>query len=315
MTGGSPVVSVVIPCGRDAETLPLQLAALARQLSAPAFEVLVVNNGAPGALDHLVDDHPDLPFTLRVVEATERQGSSYARNVGAARARSGLLMFCDADDVVSAHWVRCGIQAFELAPVWTGAATAFDDHVFQDGHAPVQQLVDRDLEDSEPVPDTPSEPTVLMGCNFGIRRDLYRAVGGFDVTVPHHGDDNDLAARLRAHGAPIPRVESVRVAYRQRRSFVQRCLQAHADCRAAQLLETRIDGPLPRRDAVLRVAVLALRAPLFPVGMALRRQWEPAAIATRWCHVLGTVDGLVRYAVLRRVPPRELGAGWDAPQG
>ena len=83
MTGGSPVVSVVIPCGRDAETLPLQLAALARQLSAPAFEVLVVNNGAPGALDHLVDDHPDLPFTLRVVEATERQGSSYARNVGA----------------------------------------------------------------------------------------------------------------------------------------------------------------------------------------------------------------------------------------
>lgn len=315
MTGGSPVVSVVIPCGRDAETLPLQLAALARQLSAPAFEVLVVNNGAPGALDHLVDDHPDLPFTLRVVEATERQGSSYARNVGAARARSGLLMFCDADDVVSAHWVRCGIQAFELAPVWTGAATAFDNHVFQDGHAPVQQLVDRDLEDSEPVPDTPSEPTVLMGCNFGIRRDLYRAVGGFDVTVPHHGDDNDLAARLRAHGAPVPRVESVRVAYRQRRNVVQRCLQAHADCRAAQLLAARVAQPLPRRDALLRVAALALRAPLFPVGMALRQQWEPAAVVTRWCHVLGTVDGLVRYAVLRRVPPRELGVGWDAPQG
>ena len=92
MTGGSPVVSVVIPCSRDAETLPLQLAALGSQLAAPAFEVLVVNNGAPGALDRLVHDHPGLPCPLRVVEATERQGSSYARTVGAAVSYTHLTL-------------------------------------------------------------------------------------------------------------------------------------------------------------------------------------------------------------------------------
>ncbi|WHF24062.1 hypothetical protein QJS66_07575 [Kocuria rhizophila] len=32
-------------------------------------------------------------------------------------------------------------------------------------------------------------------------------MGGFDATVPHHGDDNDCGA-LRAHGVPLFRVWS-----------------------------------------------------------------------------------------------------------
>ena len=60
---------------------------------------------------------------------------------------------------------------------------------------------------------------------------------------------------------------------------------------------------------MLRAATLLLRAIFFPLGMLVRRHWDTAGLLTRWCHVLGTVDGLVRYGVLRRVPPRELGVG------
>lgn len=308
-TQRTPVVSVVIPCGGDSATLPLQLAALASQTTAPEFEVVVVNNGAPGELDGLPAAHPDLPYPLRVVEAVDRRGSSYARNVGAREARSELLMFCDADDVVSSSWVHHGRRAFAVTPVWSGVALALPDGEFGADPAEVQARIDPTGEEGPPLADTQEHPTVLLGGNFGITRRAFVELGGFDVSVAHHGDDNDLCARVRAAGQQVPHVLSARIAYRQTPGVRAACRQAFADSRAAQLLQARTAPPVPGPRALARAAALAARAPLFPLGMLARRRWEPAALFTRWCHVLGTVDGLLRYGVLRRVPPRDLGVG------
>ncbi|MDO4919674.1 glycosyltransferase family 2 protein [Kocuria sp.] len=313
-TGRKPVVSVVIPCGGDLRTLPTQLAALVSQVPGPAVEVLVVNNGAPGDLDALAEQFPDPPFELRTVDATDRRGSSYARNVGAHAARCELLMFCDADDVVSTSWVLEGVRAFTVGPVWSGVAVALPDRAFHGGPGPVQALIDPTGEEPPAVPDTPERPTVLLGGNFGMTRRLFHDLGGFDVSVPHHGDDNDLAARVRLAGFRIPHVLSVRIAYRQAEGAANAFRQAYADSVAATLLAVRTDPEVPALRALAAAGIPVLRALGFPAGMLLRRQWEPVALVTRWCHVLGALDGALRYRVLHRVPPRKPGVGLDAPQ-
>lgn len=310
MTDPRPAISVIIPCAGDLPRLHTQLDALERQRDAPPFEVLVVDNGAGSVLDEFRHRRLRVPCGLRLVDGTQRRGSSYARNVGAHRAGSDLLMFCDADDVVSASWVRHGARAFDLAPVWTGAAISVHDAEFRAGATAIQARID-DVADDErqPVPDTAERPTVLMGGNFGIQRDLYLALGGFDVSVPHHGDDNDLAVRIRSAGEQIPRFECVRIGYRHHPGMLPTCRRAYFASRAAELLRTRTTARVSALRAWTRVVALVVRAAGFPVGMLARRRWHTASLVVRWCHTLGTLDGVFRYAILRRTPPRELGVG------
>lgn len=45
---------------------------------------------------------------------------------------------------------------------------------------------------------------VVESCNFGVRREVLEAVGGFDEQLPAYGlDDSELALRLRKAGVTI----------------------------------------------------------------------------------------------------------------
>ena len=87
MSGESARVaaSVIIPCRDSTGTLGLQLEALARQVDAPAFEVVIADNGSSDGLEAFLDAwRPRL--TLRRVDAGAVPGAAYARNVGIAAA-------------------------------------------------------------------------------------------------------------------------------------------------------------------------------------------------------------------------------------
>lgn len=104
---GPPVVSVIVPVLDAAGTVVDCLDALARQSGAPAFEVLVVDNGSHDASVALATRHPLHPLVLH----ERRPGAYAARNAGVRTARGAVLAFTDADCRPAAGWLAAGMAA------------------------------------------------------------------------------------------------------------------------------------------------------------------------------------------------------------
>lgn len=209
--------SVIIPCYRADDSLPLQLEALSRQVGAPPFEVLLVDNGENRCLQLLAARARDAGLAVRVVNAIRVKGVGYARNVGIGAARAEKLLFCDADDVVMPEWVRNGSNQLDRGPVFSGGAVPVSEALCSMGWATVVAHVG-------PHPDSISDLAasgdvaypILMGGSFGITRDLALRLGGFDLAFGNAAEDNDLAFRIVRAGLTLPDAGHVCIAYRIR---------------------------------------------------------------------------------------------------
>ncbi|MEM6553188.1 MAG: glycosyltransferase family A protein [Planctomycetota bacterium] len=103
-----PEVSVVIPHYNDVDRLRLCLACLAEQEDAPAFEVVVADNGSEPAHDPsgVVGE---FGFARLVVE--EKPGSYAARNAALRTVDSPVVAFTDSDCLPEPGWLRAGYEA------------------------------------------------------------------------------------------------------------------------------------------------------------------------------------------------------------
>lgn len=307
----TPSVSVVIPVYNGARTLPLQLEALHTQVGARDFEVVVVDNRSTDDLEGAIRPFLESGPPLRMVRADGHQGSSYARNRGIAAARAPYVMFCDADDVVSRHWVAAGAAAFKTAPIWTGSVAHLPAETFDQG---LDAVRDRLGDDTRP-PDGPGREVsgpfpVLMGGNFGASRELLVAMGGFDQSFPHAGDDNDLAFRLLRAGHRLVEMPQVRVASRGKASPQAARRIAFRSAKAHALLADRY-GVWNRSRAATWAS-----EPVRCLGAAVKMAAYPATadwrgLASRTVMAAGTLVGAVEYRMLRRRPTPLVGLGLD----
>lgn len=306
-------LSVIIPCYNAAGTLPQTLASLFDQSGAGRFEVIVADNGSTDGLQEVLEASTPPSFVdLRLVDASARRGAAYARNVGAATARSDRLAFCDADDVVSVWWVKHILMAFEETELWSGSAVATPERAFSRSVAEVRALIwEEDIWKGLSDEQLDAPFPVLMGGNCGMTADVFRRIGGFDAAAPEGGEDNEFALRASRLGYPIHVVPSIRIAYRQReepralRALARRSAIAHA--RLAR--QYGLAGRSPYGHwavCCLRTAASlhrVVRVPAPERGTALE-QWR-----LRWASAVGLAIG--RFTPRRR---RDLaiGAGFDA---
>jgi glycosyltransferase involved in cell wall biosynthesis len=107
-------VTVVIPARNAASTISEQLDALARQIDAPEFEVVVVDNGSNDGTREVVLVHQQTFDRLRLIDEPSKLGANAARNAGVREARTTKVLMCDADDVVTPSWVRSLGDALDL---------------------------------------------------------------------------------------------------------------------------------------------------------------------------------------------------------
>ena len=106
--GTRPSVSVMVTTCQGDDRIATCLASLARQTLAPeAFEILVVQNGAPCRTPDIVlqfaADHPRL--SVRLLELSE-PGLGHARNVGLQAARGTYVTYVDDDDWVTPGFLQ-----------------------------------------------------------------------------------------------------------------------------------------------------------------------------------------------------------------
>jgi glycosyltransferase involved in cell wall biosynthesis len=220
-----PRLSVVVACYNAEATIGEQLEALAQQQWSEPWEVVVVNNRCTDGSMAVVDRFRARMPNLRSVDALDRQGAAYAMNVGVRAAKSELLAFCDADDVVAQGWVA-------------GMAQALAQHEFVSGPHEIDRLntavLARSRGNSQPTgiqayTDPPYLPHAGAG-NMGVTRRVFDLVGGFDESMEALFD-TDFCWKVQLAGVPLhPAPKAVlHVRYRASSAALLRQAQSYGE--------------------------------------------------------------------------------------
>ncbi len=278
--------SVIIPVLNEAESIGLQLDALAQQDVDFPWEVIVVDNGS-------TDDTVDVcaSYTSRLpirVVACETPGTSAARNRGAAVAGSDRLLFCDADDMVGPGWIRAMVLALDRADAVGGAI----ENDLLNGNRPSF------------LPRHPDGLPVVAGflpraisANLAVQRTVFDEIGGFAEAYTYGSDDTEFSWRLQLAGFSLRHAPDAVVHYRHRSTLRSVAVKAYkANQSRGRLFRDYGDRGMPRprlAGAAGRWARLIAVAPIVPFSQRVRWQWtEDLAGAA------GRVSGSVHHRVL-----------------
>lgn len=270
-----PTLAVVIAAHNAADTISVQLAALAGQHVDVPTEIVVVDNGSTDDTATVAVDTDDP--RVRVLSAAGKSGAGYARNQGVAATDAEWVAFCDADD--------------EVAPGWLAAVVdALARHEFATGPLDTAALNEDWLAGSRGTAITAGQPTfegvfpIASSCNLAIHRRVFDEHGGFDEAF-RIGQDAELSLRLwRAH-VDLHFAEGMVVRYRYRPTMRGVFEQARSFGRAQVAIERQLAfrwAEMPQSGRGFRRAVWLLRS--------LPRLGSRAGRA-RWLYVCGTLTG------------------------
>jgi glycosyltransferase involved in cell wall biosynthesis len=198
------LVSIVIPCYKQAAYLPESIGSALSQTYQP-IEVVVVDDGSPDGAAAVA-----ARYSVRCVRQANL-GLARARNAGLVAARGGHVVFLDADDQLDPRAVEHGLAALSARP---GAAMAFGRARVVDAEgllmftAPEAPLAaDADTYVALLGSNIIWTPAVALFC-----RDVLDHVGGFDPRVSAAAD-YDLYLRV-ARQYPVAGHAGIVAAYR-----------------------------------------------------------------------------------------------------
>jgi len=192
------MITVVIPtCER-----PESIARCLPRVSG-AEEVIVTDDSNSDRTRILIRDR--FPGVIWV--RGPRRGPAANRNFGASQATCDWIVFIDDDCIPGDRWVENLSSAMVNANLVEGKTICPD----KTNH-PLEEIVEN------------ISGGLLWSCNFGIRRDLFSRLGGFDEDfLEAGGEDLEFAWRVRRNGvSPLFAPEAV-VYHPARRLTLRRC--------------------------------------------------------------------------------------------
>jgi glycosyltransferase involved in cell wall biosynthesis len=182
----TPLVSVIIPCFKQANYLPLSIDSVLAQ-TYPNVEAIVVNDGSPDDTEAVARRYGE---RIRYVWRPNG-GISAARNTGITESRGAYLKFLDSDDLLHPEqiaWQMDALRGRDNAVSFTGC------RLFRDGNA--EQYLDHIPPANALLPDLfrGDYDWGSIMCYLFPRR-LVDAVGGFAVGV-HYAEDWYFACQV-----------------------------------------------------------------------------------------------------------------------
>ncbi len=268
-------VTVIIPAYNAEDVLGQQLQALARQTSAPNWEILVADNGSTDRTADVAQSWADKGLPVRVIDASGRPGAAHGRNCAAAVATTPILLFCDADDEVTEIWARELLSGLEHASIAGGRA---DRRTLNQRGAWTYPK------------ETPHNYPFVGGGNMAIGRHDFQQLLGFDESMIHGGEDIELCYRAQRSGMTVTTVDAVVYRLRARSGLKAAFHQATRDGRGTvHLVVMHGHEIIPKRSPMVlvrKVAWLASRAPLAVVSGPHRTLWS-----YRIGHLIGLIQG------------------------
>jgi hypothetical protein len=200
-----PTVSVVIAAytARRWTCLEQAVAAVRSQSVRPAEAIVVIDHN-PELLARAQAEMPD----VRVLPNTHAEGSSGARNTGAAASQGEILVFLDDDIVAGAAWLETVLSHFstpevagvggQARPRWQHSRPAWFPPEFNwvVGAAYVG------------MPEQVGPVRNIWSSNMAVRRAVFESAGGFredlaKVADKSRPDDTDLCLRAAAQSSGV----------------------------------------------------------------------------------------------------------------
>lgn len=200
--GPTPIVSVIVPCFRQARFLPQALDSLLAQ-TYPSIEIIVVNDGSDDGIEDAISKYRN-----RMVYLSQRnQGLSAARNMGLRSATGRWVLFLDADDMLVPTAIHHLVRVLKEE----------ENSIAVMGYREFEEDPTRGIENFPPA--AQFFPFLIDHC-FGpphcilSPRNLVMNAGAFDVSL-NSCEDWDLWIRLGAGGARVIQVPVIGALYRQ----------------------------------------------------------------------------------------------------
>lgn len=266
-----PVVSVVVPVHNNASTIIEQLDALKRALDgAPKTELLVVDNrSTDGSAEAVKGWSAATGVPVRVVDASERAGEPFARNIGWRHALGRHVLYCDGDDVVADSWITSMSAGLDRWPYVTGPVSTDRLNAPRLAAARGSQIFDG-------VPMLYGTVPYAHGCNMGFRREVLETLGGFDEQFLA-GCDQAIAVCAWQHGFELGFAEGALVHYRLRTDLRSTWRQGRSygryRVRVRALTPELVDRGELRRAQLRRYAWVTRKAVPAMLSTDLRVRW------------------------------------------
>lgn len=203
-------LSVIVPCFNAADTIAVQLEALANQYWSEPWEVIISDNGSTDETVAIVEQYKEKLPNLRIVDSSDLQGAAHARNVGVLAATGDALAFCDADDEVAPGWVAAMGEALSK---YDFVACRRD---YQKLNEP-WSLKYRKLSQQDGLQEFKHPPYLphASSSTLGVKRSVHEAIGGFDETMLRL-QDTEYCWRIQLAGTELYFVPEAVVHYRFR---------------------------------------------------------------------------------------------------
>lgn len=110
----NPLVSVIVPCYNQAIYLPEALQSVLDQ-DYPHWECIIVNDGSPDNTDEVAKEWTEKDKRFKYFHK-ENGGLSDTRNYGIEKATGTYILPLDADDRISANYIKEALKVFETNP-------------------------------------------------------------------------------------------------------------------------------------------------------------------------------------------------------
>ena len=185
------LVSVIIPCYKDASTLGRAIKSVIAQ-TYPRIEIIVVNDNSPESkeIEACLTNYPQVCYLRNNVNV----GLAATRNNGIAIAKGEILAFLDADDEYHPNKIALQVIALELDTVVTCGLI----HVYSDGHLVKVKSPKRIIKLASDL----IFRNTLNGAGLLIPKDLLLQHGGYDSSL-RSCEDFDLWLRLLSAGIKV----------------------------------------------------------------------------------------------------------------
>ena len=283
-------LSVIIPCFNAADTIAAQLEALADQHWSEPWEVVVSDNGSTDDSLKIVERYRERLPNLRIVDSSDRQGSSHARNLGALVATGEVFLFCDSDDEVAPGWVAamgeavfrhdfvtCSLDTEKLNALWL-------------------QKSWRNGQRDGPMQFYPLYLPCGGSCCLGVKRSLHEAVGGFDESMLAMVDI-DYCWRIQLAGTKLHFVAYTAIYYRYPKKFSRMYSQMRGLGKNAAFLYKRYQHlGMPRLSRPWKTSTVALSGLLRRLPRI--RSKQDLAV---WVRAFGLYVGRLQGSIKNRV--------------
>lgn len=198
-------VSIIIPCKNEIDNLNWTVDSIMRSKNNITFEIIIVDDGSSDlSTEFLRGNLVNNIYKDIILIKTNSIGAAQARNLGAKAANGKYLFFCDAHVKVPDGWLDNLVDTLKksnsdlVAPCITDISNFSAEGYGQtwDDRLKVKWLTNK--------PQGISEIPIACGCAFGITREAFEKINGFNDLFQVWGkEDEELCFKAWLYGYKI----------------------------------------------------------------------------------------------------------------